>query len=44
MKNMYSDFVDAFSDDTTKNDRILKDFFATSEQQNRPSVLSRFLK
>ena len=44
MKNMYSDFVDAFSDDTTKNDKILKDFFATSEQQNRPSILSRFLK
>ena len=43
MKNMYSDFVDAFSDDTTKNDKILKDFFATSEISNRPSVLSRFL-
>ena len=44
MKNMYSKFVDAFSDDTTKNDKILKDFFATSETSNRPSVLSRFLK
>ena len=44
MKHMFDDFVDAFSDDTTKNDKILKDFFATSEQQNRPSVLSHFLK
>ena len=44
MKNMFNDFVKAFDDDTTKNDKILKDFFATSETANRPSVLSRFLK
>ena len=41
---MINDFVKAFDDDTTKNDKILKDFFATSETANRPSVLSRFLK
>ena len=44
MKHMFDDFVDAILDDTTKNDKILKDFFATSETSNRPSVLSRFLK
>ena len=44
MKNMFNDFVKAFDDDTTKNDKILKDFFATSETANRPYVLSRFLK
>ena len=44
LKNMFNDFVKAFDDDTTKNDKILKDFFATSETSNRPSVLSRFLK
>jgi len=43
MKHMFNDFVKAFVDDTTKNDKILKDFFATSEISNRPSVLSRFL-
>ena len=44
MKHMFNDFIEAFEDDTTKNDKILKDFFATSETSNRPSVLSHFLK
>jgi len=44
MKHMFNDFVEAFVDDTTKNDKILKDFFATSAPSNRPPVLSRFLK
>jgi hypothetical protein len=44
MKNMFSDFVNTFVDDTKENDKILKEFFETSVKQNRPSVLSRFLK
>ena len=44
MKNMINEFIDGFSNDTTKNDQILKDFFETSAKANRPSVLSRFLK
>ena len=44
MKHMFNDFVEAFVDDATKNDKILKDFFATSAPSNRPPVLSRFLK
>ena len=41
---MFNDFVEAFVDDTTKNDKILKDFFATSATANRPAVLVRFLR
>jgi len=44
MKNMFSDFVNTFVDDTKENDKILKEFFETSVKPNRPSVLSRFLK
>jgi len=44
MKNMFNEFVKSFVDDTKENDKILKEFFETSVKQNRPSVLSRFLK
>ena len=44
MKNMFNEFVKSFVDDTKENDNILKEFFETSVKQNRPSVLSRFLK
>jgi 23S rRNA (uridine2552-2'-O)-methyltransferase len=43
-KNMFNEFVKSFVDDTKENDKILKEFFETSVKQNRPSVLSRFLK
>ena len=44
MKNMFNEFVKSFVDDTKENDKILIEFFETSVKQNRPSVLSRFLK
>ena len=44
MKNMFNEFVKSFMDDTKENDKILIEFFETSVKQNRPSVLSRFLK
>lgn len=42
-KEVYNEFVNNFVDDTTKNDDILKSFFATSTIERRPTVLKKFI-
>ena len=43
LKDVYNEFVNNFADDTTKNDEILKSFFASSPLQSQPSVLKNFI-
>ena len=43
LKEIFNDFINSFADDTTKNDDILKSFFATSSLDKRPSLLKKFI-
>ena len=44
LKEIFNDFVNFFANDTTKNDDILKSFFASSNFDNRPLILKNFIK
>ena len=44
LKEVFNEFVNHFVDDTTKNDDILKSFFASSSLNGRPSILKNFIK
>ena len=44
LKTAYNDFVNNFEDDTTKNDDILRSFFASSVSHDSPSLVNKFLK
>ena len=43
LKEIFNEFVNFFANDTTKNDDILKSFFATSSLDKRPSLLKKFI-
>ena len=43
LKVVYNDFVNNFADDTKLNDDILKSFFSSSSDHNRPAVMNKFL-
>ena len=43
LKEIFNEFINSFADDTTKNDDILKSFFATSSLDKRPSLLKKFI-
>ena len=42
-KDVYNEFVNKFAEDTTKNDDILKSFFALSPAERRPNILKNFI-
>ena len=44
MFNVYNDFVNSFSSDTSINDEILKSFFKSSTSLHKPYILQRFTK
>ena len=44
LQQVFNEFTNNFHDDTTKNDEILKYFFNSSQNHNRPSVMNKFLK
>jgi hypothetical protein len=44
LKVAYNDFVNNFADDTTKNDDILRSFFASWPNDERPGLIKKFLK
>jgi hypothetical protein len=44
LKEVFNEFVNNFADDTTKNDDILKSFFASSPLSSSPSILKKFIK
>jgi len=44
LKEVFNEFVNNFADDTTKNDEILKSFFASSAVNGSPSILKNFIK
>jgi hypothetical protein len=44
LKQMFNEFTNNFHDDTTKNDEILKSFFASSGVFNRPVLVKNFIK
>ena len=44
LKDAFNKFVNNFADDTTKNDDILKSFFASSLSSSSPSILKNFVK
>ena len=44
LKEIFNDFVNFFANDTTKNDDILKSFFASSNFDKRPLILKNFIK
>ena len=44
MNQIFNEFIDSFSDNTKANDEILKTFFRSSAINNRPGVLTRYLK
>ena len=44
LKEVFNEFVNNFADDTTKNDDILKSFFASSHLSSSPSILKKFIK
>ena len=44
LKEVFNEFVNNFADDTTKNDDIIKSFFASSPLNGRPSLLKSFIK
>ena len=43
LKEVFNEFVNNFADDTTKNDDILKSFFASTPLSSSPSILKRFI-
>jgi hypothetical protein len=44
LKVAYNDFVNNFADDTTRNDDILRSFFASWPNDERPGLIKKFLK
>ena len=44
LKEVFNEFTNNFLDDTTKNDEILKSFFASSGVFQRPALLKNFIK
>lgn len=44
LKQVFNDFVNNFQDDTAKNDEILKSFFSSSSEFQRPALLKNFIK
>ena len=44
LKSVFNNFVNFFANDTTKNDDILKSFFASSPTNSQPSILKKFIK
>ncbi len=44
LKDVFNDFTNNFHDDTTKNDEILKSFFASSGVFQRPALVKNFIK
>ena len=44
LKDVFNDFTNNFLDDTTKNDDILKSFFASSGVFQRPALVKNFIK
>ena len=44
MLNVFNSFVNHFSDDTSKNDDILKSFFTNPTILKKPSLLENFIK
>ena len=44
LKEIFNEFVNFFADNTTKNDDILKAFFASTPSHSQPSILKKFIK
>ena len=44
LEDIFNEFVNFFANDTTKNDDILKSFFASSPTNSQPSILKKFIK
>lgn len=44
LKQIFNEFTNNFHDDTTKNDEVLKSFFASSATFQRPALLKNFIK
>ena len=44
LQNVYNEFVNNFMDDTTKNDEILKSYFASTPLSSQPLILKKFIK
>jgi hypothetical protein len=43
LKEVFNEFVNNFADDTTKNDDILKSFFASTPLNGSPSFLKKYI-